>query len=157
TRSAGIRERRPRIDPTGSLAVYERIDASGKGEIWIFSSGLNQIRVTGGGDAGPALPGTPYVVGSGADPAYSPHGEAIAFRRAIGTGLDGRGTWDLLTVVSGAGGPTVLVSGPAYRGAPDWGPAGIVFEEVDPLTGAASLVAVQPDGSGRRVLATANP
>jgi hypothetical protein len=49
------------------------------------------------------------------------------------------------------------VSGPAYRGAPDWGAQGIVFAEGDPATGAYSLVVVQPDGSGRRTVLSLGP
>jgi Tol biopolymer transport system component len=149
-----IRERRPRIDPTGNVAVYERIDARGRGQIYIFQNSANKIPVTTGGTPGAALPGTPYVVGSDADPAYSPDGGSIVFRRLTGLGNGGLGTWDLLTVHTDGTGLAVLVTGPLFRGAPDWGAAGIVFAETDGAAALTSLVVVKPDGSGRRVLLT---
>ena len=47
---------------------------------------------------------------------------------------------------------TTIVTGPAFRGAPDWGPKGILFPESDGTS--MRLVLVQPDGSGRQVLVT---
>jgi len=112
TATAAIRERHPRVDPTGSIAVYERIDATGKGEVWVFFTTQAQARLTSGGAAGPALPLTPYVVGSDADPDYSPDGRSIVFRRLRALG-DGRlGHWDLMTVASDGTGLTTIVSGP---------------------------------------------
>ena len=150
TATPDVRERRPRIDPTGSVAVYERIEADGKGAIFIFNSTLAQQRVTTGGAAGPALAGTPYVVGADADPDYAPDGRNIVFRRLTDTGNGGLGTWDILTVRPDGTGLTVVASGAAFRGAPDWGTQGIVFTEVSVAAGTAQLVVVQPDGSGRR-------
>src|SRR5881409_2741265 len=49
TSTPAVRERRPRIDPTGSAALFERIDVDGKGQIWLFSSTGAQVRVTTGG------------------------------------------------------------------------------------------------------------
>ena len=47
---------------------------------------------------------------------------------------------------------TVIVTGPAFRDAPDWGSQGIAFAELD---GAGSrLVVVAPDGTNRRVPVT---
>lgn len=152
TSTSGVRERRPRIDPSGSAALFERIDTDGKGQIWLFSSTGAQVRVTSGGDAGPALPGTPYVVGADADPDYSPDGRSLVFRRLTGTGNGGLGTWNLMTAHLDGTNLTTIVTGAAYRGAPDWGPKGIVFPEVDGTS--ARLVLVQPDGSGRQVLVT---
>jgi WD40 repeat protein len=150
TASANVRERRPRIDPSGSVAVYERIEADGKGAIFVFNSTLAQTRVTSGGPAGAALGGTPYVVGADADPDYSPDGRTIVFRRLTDTGNGGLGTWDVLTVKPDGSGLVVVASGPAFRGAPDWGLQGIVFAEVSVAAGTSQLVVVQPDGSGRR-------
>ena len=66
----------------------------------------------------------PYVVGSDADPDYSPDGRTIVFRRLRALG-DGRlGQWDLMTVRTDGTGLTTIVSGPAFRDAPDWGPRG---------------------------------
>ena len=151
--SAGIRERHPRVDPTGTIAVFERIDATGKGEIWVFFTTQAQSRLTTGGEAGPALPRTPYVVGSDADPDYSPDGRTIVFRRLRALG-DGRlGQWDLMTVRADGAGLTTIVSGPAFRDAPDWGPRGIAFTETAP-DGRSEIVIVDPDGSNRRPVVT---
>jgi Tol biopolymer transport system component len=147
-----VRERRPRIDPSGSAAVFERIDVDGKGQIWLFTSTGAQVRVTTGGDGSAALAGTPYVVGSDADPDYSPDGRSVVFRRLTGTGNGTLGTWDIMTARLDGTGLTTIVTGPAFRGAPDWGPKGVVFPEVD--SASARLVLVQGDGSGRQVPVT---
>ena len=147
-----VRERRPRIDPSGSAALFERIDVDGKGQVWLFTSTGAQVRVTTGGDGSAALAGTPYVVGSDADPDYSPDGRSVVFRRLTGTGNGALGTWDIMTARLDGTGLTTIVTGPAFRGAPDWGPKGIVFPEVD--SASARLVLVQADGSGRQVLVT---
>jgi TolB protein len=150
TGTAAVRERRPRIDPTGSVAVYERIEADGKGQIFIFSSALAQSRITSGGPGSAPLANTPYIVGSDADPDYSPDGRSIVFRRLTDTGNGGLGTWDVMTVRPDGSGLAVVASGPAFRGAPDWGTQGIVFAEVDVAAGTSQLIVVQPDGTGRR-------
>jgi hypothetical protein len=155
TASPAVRERRPRIDPTGSIAVYERIEADGKGQIFIFNSTQNQGRVTSGGPGTAALPGTLYVVGSDADPDFSPDGQSIVFRRLTDVGTGARGSWDVLTVRTDGSGLEVVASGPAFRGAPDWGPEGIVFAEVDEAAGTSQLVVVQANGSGRRAIVSA--
>jgi Tol biopolymer transport system component len=155
TATADVRERRPRIDPTGSVAVYERIEADGKGQIFIFNSTLSQTRVTAGGPGTAPLPDTPYVVGSDADPEYSPDGRFVVFRRLTDTGNGGLGTWDVMTVRTDGSSPAAVATGPAFRGAPDWGPQGIVFSEVDAAAGTAQLVVVQPDGTGRRAILSA--
>jgi len=147
-----VRERRPRIDPSGSAALFERIDVDGKGQVWLFTSTGAQVRVTTGGDGGPALAGTPYAVGSDADPDYSPDGRSVVFRRLTGTGNGALGTWDIMTARLDGTGLATVVTGAAFRGAPDWGPKGIVFPEID--SASARLVLVQGDGSGRQVLVT---
>jgi dipeptidyl aminopeptidase/acylaminoacyl peptidase len=155
TVTTGVRERGPRVDPTGSIAVYERIDPSAKSAIFVFVDRLRQVRVTTPGEGSEVLPGTPYVVGSDADPDFSPEADAIVFRRLTGTGVGGLGTWDVMTVRPDGTGLAVIAAGEAYRGAPDWGTGGIVFEEADAATGARRIVVVQRDGSGRRVVLTA--
>jgi Tol biopolymer transport system component len=153
TSTTAFRERSPRIDPFASTAVYEGIDASGVSRIYLFS----QTPLTSGPATGGALPGTPYVVGADADPAFSPDGATVAFRRLTGVGNGGLGTWDVLTVpTAGAATPLVASSGPVFRGAPDWSSKGIVFVETDAATALSQLVLVQPDGSGRTVLRTEN-
>jgi len=148
-----IRERRPRIDPSGSVAVFERIDATLKGQIWIFGSAQNQVRVTTGGPGTVGLVGTPYMVGSDADPDYSPDGTQIVFRRCTGVGTGNLGTWDILAVRADGTNLRTVATGASFRGAPDWGTRGIVFGEID-TGGRAQLVAVDADGGNRRVLVT---
>jgi Tol biopolymer transport system component len=147
TASTTHHERRPRIDPSGSVAVFDRAAPGGKSEIWIFVNRLDQRRVTEGGAGDLTLPGGEAVVGSDRDPVYSPDGEHVAFRRLVGLG-DGRGDWEILSVRSDGTELTTIVSGPGFRGAPDWGAAGIVFVETD-ATGSRIVVSAV-DGSGRR-------
>jgi Tol biopolymer transport system component len=152
TSTTAVRERRPRIDPTGSAAIFERIDATGKGQVYVYTSTGAQVRVSSGGEGSQALAGTPYVVGSDADPDYSPDGRSVVFRRLTGLGSGGVGTWDIMTARLDGTGLVTIVTGPAFRGAPDWGPKGIVFPEIDAAS--ARLVTVQADGSGRQVPVT---
>ena len=149
TETATIRERHPRVDPTGSIAVFERIDGTLKGEIWVFFTTQAQSRLTMGGAVGPALPGTPYVVGSDADPDYSPDGRSIVFRRLRALAEGRLGHWDLMTVAADGTGLATIVSGAAYRDAPDWGPRGIVFTETGP-DGRSEIVIVDAAGANRR-------
>jgi hypothetical protein len=155
TRTAAERERHPRIDPTGSAALYEHVDAGGASEIWIFQSATSQTRVVPALGAGAALPGTPYRVGAAADPAYSPDGRSLVFRRLTGIGDGSLGDWEIVTF-DGISFVTIA-AGPAYRGAPDWGTRGIVYPETDPTSGATSLVVVQPDGASRRAILSVGP
>jgi Tol biopolymer transport system component len=158
TQTANVAERRPRIDPTGSVAAFERVDETGKGQIYIYNSSVNLVRVTTGGPGTERLAGTPYIVGGDTDPDYSPDGGSIVFRRLTGTGNSGLGTWDVMTVRTDGTGLTAIASGPAFRGAPDWGPQGIVFPEIDrAASGGARLVLVAADGSGRRTPVTLGP
>jgi WD40 repeat protein len=153
TETTAIRERHPRVDPSGSIAVFERIDASARGEIWVYFTAQAQSRLTTGGEAGPALPQTAYSVGSDADPDYAPDGRRIVFRRLRALG-DGRlGQWDLMTVGTDGTGLRTIVTGPAYRDAPDWGPRGIVFAETG-SDGRSEIVIVDADGANRRTVLT---
>jgi Tol biopolymer transport system component len=151
TASTDFRERSPRVDPFSATAVYEGIDESGVGRIFLFA----QTRLTTGPDGGEALPDTPYVVGADADPVFSPDGVSIAFRRLTGVGNGGLGTWDLLTLrVDGTSTPKVIATGPLFRGAPDWGTNGIVFVETDAAADQSQLVLVFADGATRTALRT---
>jgi Tol biopolymer transport system component len=146
-----FRERNPRVDPFGRTAVYEGIDATGVSRIYLFS----QTPITSGPATGPALPGTPYVVGADADPAFSPDGGSVVFRRLTGVGNGGLGTWDILTLKGdGVSTPQVVATGPLFRGTPDWGSKGIVFVETDAAAGLSQLVLLSVDGSSRAVLRT---
>lgn len=153
TNTATLRERRARVDPAGSVAVFERIDGltTGKARIFIFQNTQSQVAVTSGGPGTEVLTGTPYVVGSDSDPDYSPDGRSIVFRRLTATGNDGLGSWDIVTVATNGSNPNVIVTGPVFRGAPDWNSRGILFTETDAAAGSSRVVVVQPDGSGRQV------
>jgi Tol biopolymer transport system component len=156
TSSNTVRERGGRVDPTGSVAVYERIEPGAKPAVFVFVDQTRQVRITTPADGTDTLAGTPYVVGSDADPTFSPDGQTIVFRR-LTSAAGALGTWSIMTARTDGTGLTVVAGGADYRGAPDWGPSGIVFEEADGTSGTRRLVAVQPDGSGRRVLLTAAP
>jgi Tol biopolymer transport system component len=152
-----IAERRPRLDPTNTTAIYERVPAGGKGGIYLYVAADNQVLVAPPGPGSDPLPGSSYFVGSNADPAFSPDAQSVVFRRLTAVADGSFGTWDILTVRLDGTGLKLLVSGPVFRGPPDWGPQGIVFPEIDLATGQSSLVAVQPDGSGRRAFFTLDP
>jgi Tol biopolymer transport system component len=154
TSTPTVRERKPRIDFGTTIVTYERIESGGKSEVFVFVTGTQQARVSPAGPGGALLPGTPYLVGSDADPCFSPDTTSLAFRRLTAVDASGLGTWDVVTARNDGTGSTTLAGGPLYRGAPDWGPAGIVYPEVDVAAGTASLVLIQPDGSGRKVLYT---
>ncbi len=145
-----VRQRNPRFDPFSRGAVYERIDASGVSRIYVY----REVPVTSGPASGPALPGTPYLVGGDADPAFSPDGTALVFRRLTGTGNGGLGTWDLMTVKVDGSDLRTLVTGSAFRGPADWSTRGIVFVETDTAADESRLVVIQADGSSRTVLRT---
>ena len=151
TESLDADERGPRVDPFLRTAVYEGADESGVSRIYL----LGPIPVTSGPAEGPALPGTPYVVGGDADPVFSPDGGSIAFRRLTGVGNGGLGTWDILTLrLDGTSTPQVVATGPVFRGAPDWGSQGLLFVETDAATARSQLVLVSADGTTRTVLRT---
>jgi hypothetical protein len=154
TSTATIRERKPRIDLGTSVVAYERIEAGGKAEVFIYVTGTQQARVSPAGPGGALLAGTPYLVGSDADPCFSPDTASLAFRRLTGIDASGLGTWDIVTAKNNGTEFKTLTTGSLYRGAPDWAAGGIVYPEVDVAAGTASLVLIQPDGSGRKVLYT---
>lgn len=154
TMTGALRERRPRFNLGGTSLAFERIDATGKGQIWIATSvGLRAL--TTGGTGTEALAGTPYVVGSDADPVFSPDGRALLFRRLVAAGNGGLGVWDLMTIRTdvAAATPVTFVTGAAYRGAADWNATGVIFVEVAPGSG-PQIVFVDATGGARRVLMT---
>ena len=151
TGSPDFRERAPRVDPFASTAIYEGIDSSGVGRIYVFS----QTRLTTGPTGGAPLPDTPYVVGADADPVFSPDGKSFAFRRLTSVGNGGLGTWDLMTgPIDLSSPPTAIATGPLFRGAPDWNSKGIVFVETDAAADRSDLVVISADGATRTVLRT---
>ncbi len=152
TGTMSLGERRPRLRFDGNAAVFERIAEGTPAAILIISVGP-PTAVTQKVPGGDLLAGTPYRVGSDADPVFSPDGRSVAFRRLTSTTADGRGEWDILTASTDGSGVRLVASGPAFRGSPDWGSAGIVFPETDQAS--ARLVVVGPDGSNRRVPVTA--
>jgi Tol biopolymer transport system component len=154
TSTTGVTERKPRIDLGTSIVAYERTETGGKAEVFIFVTGAQQARVTPAGPGGALLPGTPYLVGSDTDPSFSPDALSLVFRRLTGIDASGLGTWDIVTAKNDGTGFVTLVTGSLYRGAPDWGAGGIVYPEIDVAAGTASLVVIQPDGSGRKVIYT---
>ncbi len=155
TSSTGVRERRPRFNLGGTALAFERIEGAVRGQVWIATS-LGLRALDAGGTQGDALAGTPYLVGSDADPVFSPDGRNIAFRRLVATGNGGLGVWDLMVISTQTTGalPTTLATGPAFRGAPDWGTGGIILIESAAGSG-PQLVLVNPDTGDRRVLFTA--
>jgi dipeptidyl aminopeptidase/acylaminoacyl peptidase len=150
TTTPTVAERRPKLNASANSAVYERVEAGGKSQIYIFSA----FKVSDGGPGSEPLPGTPYIVGSDADPDFSPDGRLVVFRRLTALGNGGLGTWDILTARTDGTELTVVASGPAYRGAPDWGSQGIVFNEIDVAASASRLVLIDPAGTNRRVPVT---
>jgi len=153
TQTLQVSERGPRINPFGSSAAYEHHDESAAGAIGVLLSNLSTVLLTSGGDVSRPLAGTPYFVGSDADPCFSPDGQFVAFRRLTDTGNGGLGSWDILSVDSAGAEPVAIAAGESvFRGAPDWGPGGIVFVETDAEASESRLVVVQQDGSGRTVL-----
>jgi Tol biopolymer transport system component len=156
TMTDALSERRPRFNSAGTSLLFERIDpATGLDQVWI-ATGLGLRVLTTGGTPGAALAGTPYIVGSDADPVFSPDGNTVLFRRLVATGNGGLGMWDLMTVRLDTSDvpPAVFVTGPAYRGPADWGPLGIVFIETVAGSG-PQMVLVDTTGGSRKVLVTA--
>ena len=155
TATADVRERRPRIDPSGTVAVFERIEADGKGQIWIFVTTPAQRGVTTGGDGGrrrwPARP-TSWA------PTPTPTSRPTAARRVPPADRDRQRRARALGPHDrphrrhrprddrGRGRPS------AAR--PTGARAGIVFAEIDGAGGRTQVVIVQPDGTGRRAVLT---
>jgi hypothetical protein len=112
TSTTGQRERRPRFNLGGTALAFERVDANGRGQIWIATS-LGLRTLTPAAPAGEALANTPYVVGSEADPVFSPDSKFVLYRQLVATGNGGLGQWSFMTIrtdVTNAT-PTVLLSG----------------------------------------------
>jgi hypothetical protein len=155
TSTPTLRERRPRFNLGGSNLAFERVDTTGLGQVWVATS-LGLRALTTGGTPGAALPGTPYVIGSDADPVFSPDSRSILFRRLTAPGSDGTGEWDLMMIRLDVPNPvaTPFIAGPAFRGAPDWNGTGIVYVERTPGAG-PQLVFVDATGGARKVLMSA--
>jgi Tol biopolymer transport system component len=161
-----VLERNPSVNPGGTVAVYERTvpegvdtdivagltDPVGVSEIFMFQNASTQLQLTTAARPGGArLPGTPYRVGSDADPVFSPDGALVAFRRLTGLG-SGRGNWDIVSVSTSDVSQRRLVEGEVYRSGPDWSSRGIVFAESDAAS--TRLLLLDPDTGSVRVLLT---
>ena len=134
-----VREGRPRLDPSESAAAFQRVDTTGVSQIAVFASFGNQ----------PALTTGP----NDADPVFSPDAKRVAFRRLTDAKAnDGLGSWDIVTVAADGTGTQVVASGPAFRGAPDWGANGLAWAEADAL--GQRLVIAGPDGASPRTIVT---
>jgi hypothetical protein len=155
-----FRERSIRLAFDLSTAVYEGLDTTpGKSGIYFLvgDTSVAPEPIVQSGPGTEVLPGTPYIVGSNATPAFAPDQQSVVFRRLTGTGNDGLGTWDMLTTESNSSldePRPVAVGGDVFRGAPDWGlyNGRIVFVETDTTTGVSSMVSILPDGTDRQVL-----
>ena len=156
TNSGDFDEVHPRLERQGRVASYEFIESGQRAIATIYASPVQQTLLTDATAGTERLAGSPaYLVGSDADPAFSPDSQSVVLRRLTAVGADPRGSWDIVIVpASGGGEDRVIASGPAFRGAPDWGADGIVFPESDPGSETMRLVIVQPDGSGRTVPVT---
>ncbi len=152
TGTTTVRERRPRFDAGATAVTYETSRGPGTLSTLALTDGLGTRSVTTGVPGGTALV-APYLVGSDADPSFSPDGNRLVFRRLVAAGNGDRGIWDVMTVGLDGTGPTTVATGPAYRGAPDWGSDGILFAE-SVSGGSTQLVLVNPDGTNRRALVT---
>jgi hypothetical protein len=155
TQTTTTRERHPRS--VGQLITFDRAVPGSISVIWASITGLFQV--TTGDPTLPAatLPGTDIVVGSDLDAEPSPPGDQIAFRRLTGIGADGRGTWDLMVVPGDGTPPTPLAVGGAFRGAPAWGPKGIVFVEIPVGSSTANLILYNPVDKTSRTLLSGAP
>lgn len=135
-----VRERRPRLNASESAAVFQRVDATGASQVSFFVAFANQPALT----TGPA----------DADPVFAPDMRRVAFRRLTDAKANnGLGSWDIVTVSASDGtGAQVVASGPAYRGAPDWGASGLAWAETDEL--GQRLVVTDQDGASPRAIVT---
>jgi hypothetical protein len=156
TQTPDVPERRARFDRNGDFVVCERVVGGERSTLWAYASQAQQQAITRAGDAGAQLPESPYTVGSDADPRISLDHTWVVFRRLVAAGPDGLGFWDILMAkVDGSFDERVVASGPVFRGAPDWGDKGILFNEIDDAS--SRLVLVDPATGARRTLFTAAP
>ena len=137
--------------PSGRTAAFEQIDDGGVSRIYLF----RETPITSGPATGPPLPGTPYVVGSDADPTFSPDATLLVFRRLTGMGNGGLGTWDLMVISLSAGADAAHARDrAALPRRPGLGPPRHRVRRDGRRPRHSQLVLVQPDGSGRTVLRT---
>lgn len=156
TSSTAVKERRPRFNSGGTALVFDHVEPNTRGQVWIATS-LGLRALDPGGTQGDALPNTPYFVGSSADGVFSPDGRTVAFRRLVALGNGGLGAWDLMTIsaqTTGAVAAPLVTGDNAYRGAPDWGPLGLVYVEMLPGAG-PQIVLLDPTTNARKVLLSA--
>jgi hypothetical protein len=151
TNSGEIRERRARYDRSGTVAAFERLNAAGRTEVWLYRTSVQQSAITTAG-SGTGTLANGYVVGSDADPSFSPDSTRVVFRRLVGT--TGEGLWDIYSARIDGTGLLPIATAPGYRSAPAWGSNGIAF--VERLSGGTStrLVVVDESGTVLRVPVT---
>ena len=152
------RERRPRFSlrrDRARLRAHRRHCPRRRSQLATFA---RPAHPDPGRAAGEASANTPYVVGSEADPVFSPDSKFLLYRRLVATGNGGLGQWvahdhphrhrerDSDALLASGGG--------AYRGAADWNSDGIVFVETVSGSG-PQLVFVDATRRSRRVLMTA--
>jgi len=148
-------EYHPRVE--SSLLLFERGAPNERLAIWGANSSAEGPITEGDPTLDPVpLPGTPYLVGSDADPDLSSTLNSFVFRRLVGIG-DGRGNWNIMTLGLGTDGAPLapLAVEPAFRSAADWGRNGIAFVEEPAGASTGSLVVIDPGTGSRRAVLTA--
>jgi hypothetical protein len=169
TQTPELLERGVRLDPGGRVALFERtapigagvdlagalVDPVGLSQVWFFQDSNVQVQLSEPVETGPRLPGSPYLIGSDANPVFSPDSAQVAFRRLKGAG-SGDGVWELFAVSleDETLAERPLLTGDAYRSAPDWSSRGLLFSErdgsstrlmvLDPATGSVEVLLTAP-------------
>ena len=135
--TAALRERRPRFNLGGTSLAFERIDATGKGQIWIATSlGLRALTTGGPGTRRWRARRTSWA--RTPTPCSRRTGGCVLFRRLMATGNGGLGVWDFMTIrtdVTGATAVPFVTGARLPRRRRTGTPTGIVFVEVAPGSG----------------------
>jgi len=164
TTGTPVLQRHPRFSVNGVIAWEQSAPGQAISQIFGSISGsinsVNTQLTTGDTTLTPTpLSGTLYVVGSDADPCPSPTASLVVFRRLTGlgqTGVGDGGNWDLMQVATDGTGLTPIAADPAYRGAPDWGPNGILFVETPVGSTTTSLILLDNQGVRHTLMSQAS-